>query len=137
MERTFFTSLTSGLNLKKLAFSALFVASTFAGFSAPQPPTEGLTKVTPLGIQDGDMVFKIKTANANADKLYITLSDKDGLTLYKGIFSDKNLTKTFKVPAEVGSLNLVVTNLTDKSVERYEIANEKKFVEELVITTVR
>ncbi|MEO6915825.1 MAG: hypothetical protein ABI151_09395, partial [Chitinophagaceae bacterium] len=71
------------------------------------------------------------------EKLYVTLTDRDGLTLYKGIFSEKNLAKTFKIPTEVGSLSLVVTNPKDKSFERYEISNEKRVIDKLVIASVR
>lgn len=128
MERTTF---------KSLAVATLLAAFSITSFAAPVPPTDSLVQLTSMGIQDGDMVFKIKTENASEDKLYITINDSEGLNLYKGIFSEKNLTKTFKVPAALGSLTLVVTNLKDKNVERYEIANEKKTIEELVITTVR
>lgn len=128
MERTTF---------KTIAVATLLAAFSITSFAAPVPPADSLVQLTSMGIQDGEMVFKIKTENAGEDKLYITITDSEGLNLYKGIFSEKNLTKTFKVPAELGSLTLVVTNLKDKNVERYEIANEKKTIEELVITTIR
>ena len=128
MERTTF---------KTLAVATLLAAFSISSFAAPVPPNDSLVQLTSLGVQEGEMVFKIKTANLSQDKLYVVINDSDGLNIYKGIFSEKNLSKTFKVPAELGSLTLVITNLKDKNVERYEIANEKKTIEELVITTVK
>lgn len=141
MEQTTSKSLTPVSNFKKLALTAIIAGFSITSFSAPLPellvPADSLVQVTSLGIQEGEMVFRIRTENSNENRLYIVLQDKDGVALYKGMFSEKNLSKTFKVPAEVGSLSLIVTNLKDKSVERYEIANERKTIEELVITTVR
>lgn len=128
MERTTF---------KTLAVATLLAAFSVSSFAAPVPPNDNLVQLTSLGVQEGEMVFKIRTSNPSQDKLYIAINDSEGLNIYKGIFSDKNLAKTFKVPAELGSLTVVVTNLKDKSVERFEISNEKKTIEELVITTVK
>ncbi|MEO6933480.1 MAG: hypothetical protein ABI151_17740, partial [Chitinophagaceae bacterium] len=63
MEQTFFKSPITGFNIKKLAFSAILIACSFASFSAPEPPTDGMAKVTSLGIQNGEMIFRIRTEN--------------------------------------------------------------------------
>ena len=92
--------------------------------------------ITSLGVTNGEMTFNLKYENANEDKLSIVLSDERGLILYKEIVDSKNVNKTFKTSSELGTVIVTITNTKDKTKKKFEISNEKRYVEELMITNV-
>jgi hypothetical protein len=92
--------------------------------------------VTSMGVTNGEMAFNLKYDNANEYKLSIVLSDDRGLVLYKEIIESKNINKTFKTSSDVGTVILTVTNTKDKTKQKFEISNEKRYVEELLITNI-
>lgn len=128
------------LFMKKTVLTALIVVGTLLGARAddrlPVKKEKEVT-ITSLGITDGEMAFNLKYDNANADKLSIVLSDDKGMVLYKETVDSKNVNKTFKTSSEIGTVIVTVTNKKEKTKQKFEISNEKRYVEELVITTVK
>ena len=138
MESQFFKS-SKSVFMKKSVLTALIVVSTLFAARADNnfPVDKGKeAAITSLGITNGEMAFNIKCDNANADKISIVLSDDRGMVLYKEIIDSKNVNKTFRTSSEIGTVIVTVTNTKDKTKQKFEINNEKRFVEELVITTV-
>lgn len=127
------------LFMKKSVLTALIIVSTLfaanAGDRLPVPKDKEVA-VTSLGVTNGQMAFNIKLDNANEDKLSIVLSDEHGLILYKEFIETKTFNKTFKTVADVGTLILTVTNTKDKTKQKFEISNEKRYIEEMLITNV-
>ena len=110
----------------------------FAANAAGNMPDDKLrdATVTSLGVSDGAMTFNLKYANPNSDKLKIVLSDKSGTVLYKEIMNAEAINKTFKTTSDVGSVVLTILNLNDKTTQKFEISNEKKYTEEVLITNI-
>src|SRR4051812_17103622 len=106
------------------AFFALAIA--MISFTAVQAspisgtPTNEAT-FTSLGVVKGEIVFKLTYENVNGDNLEVVLLDKDGSRLYRQVFTDKNLNRTFKVPSEVESFVVRVTNLTTKEEQKFQV----------------
>jgi len=92
--------------------------------------------VTSMGVSEGSMTFNLRYSNPNSDKLRIVLSDKTGTVLYRETMNAETINKTFKTTADVGSVVLTVLNLNDKTTQKFEISNEKKYTEEVLITNV-
>lgn len=92
--------------------------------------------VTPVGVENAEIVFNLKHLNANADKIYISLADKDGTKLYAEVINTKNFDKTFKINSEVGTVYLVVTNTRTRTQEKFEISPRSHVVEDVSISNV-
>ena len=130
----------SGANLRKLAVAAVVIVSVnLSAFAEPTLPVdnEKVAAVTAMGVSDGSMVFNLRYDNNKQDKLNIVLSDVQGNVLYKEVVSTKSVNKTFKTSTEISNLVLIVTNYSSKKVQKFEISNEKRYVDELVITPVQ
>src|SRR5688500_17972710 len=65
--------------------------------------------ITSTGVVNGEMVFTLKYENEHADVLEIAIFDARGNRLYRKLSSDKKLSTTFKVPADLGTVYLTVT----------------------------
>ena len=92
--------------------------------------------VTPMGIIDGDIAFTLRYDNPAGDKLQVTLRDKDGNRLYHKLLNSTNLKKTFKLPSEVDTVYLTVTNTKDNSEKRFQITSKQSLVEKVLVTSV-
>ncbi|MEO5997316.1 MAG: hypothetical protein ABIN89_11270 [Chitinophagaceae bacterium] len=139
MERNHTKLTAKNFSVRKSVLTALIIASTLFTASAGKPSPVNEEKeiaVTSMGVNNGKMVFNLKYANASEDKLSIILTDDRGMVLYKEIVDNKNVNKTFKTSAEVGTVILTVTNTKNKTKRKFEISNEKRYVEEVMITNV-
>lgn len=127
-------------SMKKSVLTALIIVGTLFAANAGDHVRENKEKevaVTSLGVTNGEMAFNLKLANSTEVKLSIVLSDESGLVLYKEIVESKSINKTFKTASDVGLVILTVTNLKDKTKQKFEISNEKRYVEEMQITNVQ
>ena len=139
MERKFSNPVSFSSGMKKMLLTAMISLSIgFAANAAGNIPDDKLrdATVTSLGVSDGAMTFNLKYANPNSDKLKIVLSDKSGTVLYKEILNAEAINKTFKTTSDVGSVVLTILNLNDKTTQKFEISNEKKYTEEVLITNI-
>jgi hypothetical protein len=125
--------------MKATMFTALMVFSSLFAAKANNPGPVNKEKevsITSLGVNNGEMAFTVKCANEAEDKLSIVLSDAQGMVLYKETIGSKNLNKTFKTSTEIGTVIVTVTNTKSRLRQKFEISNEKRYVEELMITSV-
>jgi len=138
MERNH-SKLTSNFSVRKSILTAFIVAGTlFTAYAGKHSPVmeEKDIAVTSLGVTNGEMVFNLKYDNAMEAKLSIVLRDERGQVLYKEIVGSKTINKTFRTSSEVGTVILTVTNIKDKTNKKFEISNEKRYVEEVMISNV-
>lgn len=125
---------------RKLAVASLLVIGLQSGvLASPDLPSgsKNIASVTSLGVADGQMQFNLRYDNEKQHKLNIVLSDELGNVLYREIVSNKTVNKTFRTSPEINTLILVVTNSSNRSVQKFEITNEKRYVDEVVITSVQ
>ena len=124
--------------MKKLLLAALIcvsMASVNAGTTLP-PLNDKDISVTSMGLEDNAMVFNLKYDNEQGEKLVIRIVDQDGTNLYKDILSDKNISRTFKIPADLGSVVLLVSTVNGKNQQKFEISAERRFVDNVMITNI-
>ena len=126
----------------KLKSSLLVLALGVISFNTLQAtpvtgtPVNDVT-ITSLGVVSGEMIFKLKYENVNGDNLEVILIDKEGNRLYRQVFTDKNLNRTFKVPAEVESFTVRFTNLKTKEEQKFEVKTQVRTIEEVSVNSVR
>jgi hypothetical protein len=126
----------------KLKSSLLVLAIAVISFNTVQASTATGAPVnevtlTSLGVVSGEMIFKLKYDNVNGDNLEVVLTDKEGNRLYRQVFTDKSLNRTFKVPSEVESFVVRFTNLRTKEEQKFEVKTQVRTVEEVSVSSVR
>jgi hypothetical protein len=104
-------------------------AQTVADTTSPAPAS-----VTYLGSANEQMAFNLKYDNAAGEKYAITILDSEGTTLFVGTFSEKNFSKTFKVPSEIGNITFIISNPKNKSDKKFAVTTERRMVEEVYVT---
>jgi hypothetical protein len=122
---------------KSILVIALALGFTAANAGTGKPVAEKEPTVTSLGVVSGQVVFNLKYDNIENENVEVALTDKDGNRFYRQVFSEKNLNKTFKVPAEVESFVVRVTNLKTKAEQRFEISTQHQFYQEVTVKSVR
>ena len=122
--------------------SILVIALALTGFTAVNAATgtpfaEKEPTVTSLGVVSGQVVFNLKYDNQDNENVEVVLTDKEGNRFYRQVFAGKDLNKTFKVPAEVESFVVKVTNLKSKTEQRFEISTQHQVYQEVTVKSVR
>ena len=125
-------------NTIKKSFLVIALALGFATANAAGTPVaEKEPTVTSMGVVSGQVVFNLKYDNIENENVEVALTDRDGNRFYRQVFTEKNLNKTFKVPAEVESFVVKVTNLKTKAEQRFEISTQHQFYQEVTVKSVR
>jgi|SRR5687768_18509621 len=132
----------NNVSIFSLRSALLVLAIGMFSFSAVQAsPITGNpineATVTSLGVVSGEMIFKLKYENINGDNLEVVLVDKEGNRLYRQVFTDKSLNRTFKVPAEVESFVVRFTNLKTKEEQKFEVKTQVRTIEEVSVNSVK
>jgi hypothetical protein len=118
-------------------FFIMLASASFTGATEIGLSNETGVTITSTGVVNGEMVFTLKYDNEHADVLEIAITDNQGNRLYRKLSSDKKLSTTFKVPADLGTVYLTVTNAKDKTQKRFQISAQERVVEKVVIGSVR
>jgi hypothetical protein len=120
---------------------SILVIALALGFTAANatgvPAAEKEPTVTSLGVVSGQVVFNLKYDNQSDENVEVVLTDKQGNRFYRQVFAGGNLNKTFKVPAEVESFVVRVTNLKSKIEQRFEISTQHQVYQEVTVKSVR
>ena len=115
----------------------MFSFSSYAGNVFTGGYNEPGVNVTSSGVVNGEMTFRLNYENETADVLEIIITDNQGNRLYRKLSTDKKLNTTFRIPAEVGTVYLTVTNTKDRTQKRFQISSQERIVEKVVIGSVR
>ena len=125
--------------IAKLTFVVLFVM-TVAGVSAQESVStqaEKNAQINYLGTQDGMVLFNVAFANPTGNKFVVTVTDRDGFTIYQEASSDKKFDKRFKLLAPDSSkLTFVIKNAKETALtQSFEINTH--VVEDVIVTRVK
>jgi len=126
------------VSIKKLFVTLLVMLSTFTASQAAFSDefSDDLT-VTPMGIVNGEMAFTLKYNNVDGDKVEIILTDKEGERLYRKTSNDTSLNTTFKLPSDIETVYLTVTNTKDNTQKKFQISSRQRVVDKLIIVSVQ
>lgn len=92
-----------------------------------------------VGNNDGEFFFNVLYTNTTGDRFSVTILDELGNSLYSGVYSEKKFDKKFKLadPESFGKLVFVIRNLGDNSVQRFEVNNNSRLVEDVEVKEVK
>jgi hypothetical protein len=124
----------------KFIFTSLVLASvtaTHAQSISATDSTKQEASVSYLGPQEQMSLFAVNFSNPAEDKYMVSVQDKDGDVLHKELYSGKTFDKVFRLPKDAdNTLNFVIKNLKDSSVQVFEIATTTSVIEDVVIKSV-
>jgi hypothetical protein len=139
MEKKSLKSVFKSASIKAFlaTFFIMLASASFTGATEIGLLNESGVTITSTGVVNGEMVFTLKYDNEQAALLEIAITDQEGNRLYRKLSSDRKLSTTFKVPADLGTVYLIVTNAKDKTQKRFQISAHERVVEKVVIGSVR
>ena len=139
MDQNFSKSHSGSVSFKAIIASLfiMFSVSAFAGKSFTGGYNEPGVHVTSSGVVNGEMTFRLNYENESADVLEIVITDNQGNRLYKKLSAERKLNTAFRIPAELGTVYLTVTNTKDRTQKRFQISSQERIVEKVVIGSVR
>jgi hypothetical protein len=93
-----------------------------------------------LGMNEAQPIFQVDINNLKGEDLYVVLKDEDGGTLYRESFNSKSFSKKFQInlpDVSAMKVTMSVFSKDGKNKQEFEINNEMKVVEDVVVTRVR
>jgi hypothetical protein len=93
-----------------------------------------------LGMYEAQPIFQVDINNLTGEDLFVVLKDEDGGTLYKESFNSKSFSKKFQISLpDVANMKVTMTVFSKdgKTKQQFEINNQTKVVEDVVVTRVR
>jgi len=126
-------SLTSGST--KYVLMILVSLCPWLGYaqSVNNDPVERTAQLTYLGSKADSSILLLEVKNEKAEKVYVSIQQRDGQVLYKETFNDKIITKRFFMPKDIASeVIFVVSDAKDKNRQVFQL--NTRFVEEVYVT---
>jgi hypothetical protein len=127
--------------VKTVVRNAFFVSffSILSVVNADAQKASDSTGVAPasvsyLGATNDQLSFNLKYENTKGEKYAVTIVDSEGNRLFDGSFSEKKFNKTFKVPAEIGNLTFIISDLKNRAEEKFAVTTERRVVDEVYVT---
>ena len=121
--------------------SILLVTSVPYAAHAADKKNEAKTpvEVKYLGAYEATPVFQLNIDNSNQEELLVELKDEDGSTLYSERVTAKNFSRKFRLNSELLGKNLTmsVSSKDEKDKQVFQIKNQTKVVEDVVVEKVR
>lgn len=97
----------------------------------------GKTVVTYVSADGETLSFDVKVSNAAGEKFTIVVKDDNGITLYRGSFTDKDFKKRFVLPkTDSNKLTFQVKSESENKSESFEINSNTRIIEEVVVKRV-
>jgi hypothetical protein len=92
-----------------------------------------------LGSYETQPIFQVDINNVNGEELFVVLRDEEGGVIYKERFNEKSFSKKFQLntsdPASA-KITMSVYSKDYKTKQEFEINNQTKVVEDIVVTRV-
>jgi hypothetical protein len=115
------------MNYRKLLFTYFF-SSVFSIIGFSQTFVSNNTTHTDFNASvsgsDREMlIIDVLYQHPYSTAFQLSILNEKGETLYRNTYGMKTLDKTFRIPKEQGKLHFTITNLTDRSVKRYEVSH--------------
>ena len=124
----------------KFIFTSLILATVTASHAqsiTSADSTKNEATVSYLGPQDQMSLFAVSFSNPAEDKYLLLVQDNDGEVLHKEFYSGKTFEKVYKLPKDFdNTINFVIKNLKDSSVQTFEIATSTSVTEEVVVKSI-
>lgn len=119
--------------ISTVMFSAASAQTTVAAASYHENPAV----IKYVETVNDTYVFNVAYNNQKGDKFLLSILDGMGNTLFAGTYNEKNFDKRFKLQKDGNDkLDFVIRNLSDKSVQKFEIKTTTQVIEDVVVRRV-
>ncbi len=96
-------------------------------------PVEQKAQLTYLGSRADSAIVLLEVKNENAEKVFVSIQQKDGQVLYKETFTDKSINKRFSLPKDIATeVTFTVFSAKDKNRQVFQL--NTRVVEEVFVT---
>jgi hypothetical protein len=131
-------------NMLTPAAIACILMATAAPYTAHAEGTKEVAKtpveVKYLGTNETQPIFQVDINNLKGEDLFVVLKDDEGGTLYRERFNKRSFSRKFQLnlpdPSNM-KVTMTVSSKDGKNTQEFQINNETKFVEDVVVTRVR
>lgn len=89
--------------------------------------------------KDGGYLFNVVYNNISNSRFSVVILDGEGNQLFQSQYSVKNFDRKFKLaqPEEFGKLTFIIRDLTDNSIQRFEVDANSRLVEDVEVKEVK
>lgn len=89
--------------------------------------------------KDGAYLFNVVYNNISNSRFSVVILDAEGNQLFQSQYSVKNFDRKFKLaqPEEFGKLTFIIRDLTDNSIQRFEVDANSRLVEDVEVKEVK
>ncbi|MCW3118269.1 MAG: hypothetical protein JWM28_2351 [Chitinophagaceae bacterium] len=130
------------ITVRRVASSFLVSTVLFLSTASAQGPVVAAFRESPVevkcvGSDNDSYVFNVAYDNDNGDKFSLRILDSAGNLLFAGTYNDRKFNKKFKLEKEGNDkLNFVIKNLSDNTIQAFEITTTTRIVEDVVVKKV-
>lgn len=127
------------LSLLTVLFGSISIVTLANGSEPIGDHSAATAEVKYIAAKDGEGLFNVIYNNAAGARFSIGVLDEYGNQLYQGVFSDRNFNRKFKLadPESTSKLTFVIRNYGDNSVQRFEVDNKSRLVEDVQVTELQ
>ena len=85
------------------------------------------------GLDGDELVFNVEIENQIHRKVSIMILDISGEKIYNRSFSEKTISKRFRIPAGTGPITFVISDPISRKDQRFKIVAEQRYVGEFSV----
>ncbi|HEY4110528.1 hypothetical protein [Puia sp.] len=129
--------------MKSIVLSLFFAGMSLATLAnGPHDPigdkSESTAEVKFIGSNAGGYSFNVLYNNTAGARFSVAILDEFGDQLYQHFYTDRKFDKNFRLPdpESYGKLVFVIRNLSDNSVQRFEVHADSRVVDEVKVKEV-
>ena len=82
------------------------------------------------------LIFHLKLANSESDKIIVSISNNRGDKLFHSAFKEKAISKIFRISDELETLTLTVSNTNKKTEQQFKINAQRRYVDDVLVTRI-
>ena len=128
--------------MKSIVLALLFAGVSLASLANSHEPigdrSESAAEVKYIAANNGEFFFDVTYNNTSGSRFSVAVLDENGDQIYQNFFSDRKFDKKFKLadPESFGKLTFIIRNLSDNSVQRFEVNANNRLVEDVEVKEV-
>jgi hypothetical protein len=124
------------LSLLTVLFGSISIVTLGNGTEPIGERSAATAEVKYIATKEGDGMFNVIYNNTAGSRFSIAVLDEYGNQLYQGFFFDRQFNRKFKLadPESTSKLTFIIRNYGDNSVQRFEVDNTSRLVEDVQVT---
>lgn len=134
---------SNSFSIKRLIARAYFISSVilFCNLSSfAQQPSHQINfkngSIAYQGVEGDELIFKVNIENNLQRKISLVILDNSGEKIFTRLFSEKTISKKFRIPAGTGPVTFVISDRAGKKDQQFKIIADQRYVSEFSIKRV-